>query len=73
MIEQQVDLFGALHSTPDLVVHIGKVIQAQALDHFSAVYDKFARGLRRDEMINLLLDHCRRKSEDAVRLSALLQ
>jgi hypothetical protein len=48
-------------------------IESLCLDHFPEVYDKFSRGLRRDEMINLLLDHCRRNSEEAARLSTLLQ
>jgi hypothetical protein len=48
-------------------------IESLCLDHFPSVYDKFNRGLRRDEMINLLLDHCRRNSQDAERLKALLQ
>jgi hypothetical protein len=42
------------------------------MDHFPAVYDRFARGLRRDEKINLLLDHCRRRPEAAARLVTLL-
>ncbi len=38
------------------------------LDHLCLVnspeiYDQFGRGLRRDEKINLILDHCRRKPE----------
>jgi hypothetical protein len=48
-------------------------IESLCLDHFSAVYDKFGRGMRRDEMINLLLDHCRRHPEDADRLDDLLK
>lgn len=47
-------------------------IEALCLDHFPAVYDKFGRGLRRDEMLNLLLDHVRRNPADAPRLAALL-
>jgi hypothetical protein len=47
-------------------------IEGLCLDHFPAVYDKFGRGQRRDEMINLLLDHCRRNPEDGARLAALL-
>lgn len=42
------------------------------MDHFPAIYDRFARGLRRDEKLNLLLDHCRRRPEAAARLVALL-
>jgi hypothetical protein len=48
-------------------------IETLCLDHFPAVYDKFGRGLRRDEMINLLLDHCRRRPEEGARLGALLE
>jgi hypothetical protein len=48
-------------------------IESLCLDHFPTVYDKFSRGLRRDEMINLLLDHCRRHTEDANRLNDLLK
>ncbi len=42
------------------------------LVHFPAVYDRFGRGLRRDEKVNLLLDHCRHNPEDAARLATLL-
>lgn len=48
-------------------------IESLCLDHFPAVYDKFARGLQRGEMLNLLLDHCRRNPAEAVRLAALLR
>jgi hypothetical protein len=48
-------------------------IESLCLDHFPEVYDKFARGLQRGEMINLLLDHCRRHPEDANRLNDLLK
>jgi hypothetical protein len=41
------------------------------LDHFPAVYDKFGRGQRRDEKVNLLLDYVRRQ-EEAARLADLL-
>lgn len=47
-------------------------IESLCLDHFPAVYDKFTRGLQRGEMINLLLDHCRRNPEAAARLAQLL-
>lgn len=47
-------------------------LETLCLDHFPAVYEKFARGLRRDEKVNLLLDHCRRHPEEATRLAALL-
>ncbi len=48
-------------------------IESLCLDHFPDVYDKFGRGMRRDEMVNLLLDRCRRNPEEAVRLSGLLK
>jgi hypothetical protein len=48
-------------------------IESLCLDHFPGVYEKFGRGLRRDEMINLLLDHCRRNPEDGARLGGLLR
>ena len=44
-------------------------IESLCLDNFPVVYDKFARGLRHDEMLNLLLAHCRRNPEDAARLA----
>lgn len=47
-------------------------IESLCLDHFPAVYDKFTRGLQRGEMINLLLDYCRRNPEAAARLAQLL-
>ena len=48
-------------------------IDALCMDHFPDVYDTFARGLRRDEKINLLLDHCRRHNGAADKLAALLK
>ena len=47
-------------------------LESLCLDHFPTVYDKFARGMRRDEMLNLLLDHCRRHPEDVRRLEQLV-
>jgi hypothetical protein len=47
-------------------------IESLCLDHFPEVYDKFTRGLQRGEMINLLLDHCRRHPLDAARLAELV-
>jgi hypothetical protein len=47
-------------------------VESLCLDHFPEVYDKFGRGMRRDAMINLLLDHCRRHPEDANRLNERL-
>lgn len=43
------------------------------LDHFPKVYDRFGRGLRRDEKLNLLLDHCRRNLQETERLNRLLK
>ncbi|MEA3308015.1 MAG: SIR2 family protein [Chloroflexota bacterium] len=48
-------------------------IESLCLDHFPQVYDKFARGLQRGEMMNLLLAHCRHHPEDAERLNNLLK
>ena len=48
-------------------------LDALCLDHFPAVYDRFSRGLRRDEKLNLLLDHCQRNHGDADRLVQLLK
>lgn len=47
-------------------------LDALCMDHFPAVYAKFARGLRLDEKRNLLLDHCRRHPEAATQLLSLL-
>ncbi len=47
-------------------------LDALCLDHFPEVYDTFGRGMRRDEKVNLLLDYCRRRSEEAARLAGLL-
>ena len=35
-------------------------VDALALDQFPEVYSRFSRGMRLDEKVNLLLDHCRR-------------
>lgn len=48
-------------------------LEALCLDYFPIVYDKFSRGMRRDERINLLLDYCRRNPEEAARLGSLLK
>jgi len=48
-------------------------LDAFCLDHFPEVYDKFSRGMRRDEKINLLLDHCRRDPAHYRQLFALLE
>ncbi len=42
------------------------------LDYFPTIYDKFSRGMRRDEKINLLLDYCRRDSSAATKLTGIL-
>jgi CHAT domain-containing protein len=43
--------------------HLDSVeIETLCMDNFPRVYNKFSRGLRRDEMINLLLSDCRRRS-----------
>ncbi|MBU1747559.1 MAG: hypothetical protein KKA73_07715 [Chloroflexi bacterium] len=36
-------------------------LDAFCMDHFPVVYDRFSRGMRKDEKVTLLLDHCRRK------------
>jgi len=47
-------------------------LDALCLDHFPSVYDKFARGLRRDEKVNLLLDYVRRHPAESGRLATFL-
>lgn len=47
-------------------------IDTLCLDHFPEVYDRFSRGLRRDEKINMVLDHCRRDPDAATYLADLL-
>ncbi len=39
-------------------------LDAFCQDYFPAVYDKFSRGLRKDEKITLLIDHCRRSADN---------
>ena len=46
-------------------------LTALALDHYPQVYDKFGRGMRTDEKITLLLDHCRRREGELDRLAQL--
>ena len=48
-------------------------LDSLVMSHFPDVYHKFARGLRHDEKILLLLDHCHRKPEEALRLVELLE
>ena len=47
-------------------------LTAFCLDHFAAVYDRFSRGMRKDEKITLLLDHCRRRPVEMQRMESLL-
>lgn len=47
-------------------------LDAFCLDHFPEVYDKFSRGMRRDEKISALLDHCRRHPPEQECLISLL-
>jgi len=48
-------------------------IEALCLDYFPIVYDKFGLGMRRDEMINLLLDYVHRNPKEAGHLMSLLE
>jgi hypothetical protein len=48
-------------------------LDAFCMDHFPTVFDKFSRGLRKDEKINLLLDHCRREPARYQQLLAVLE
>jgi len=41
------------------------------LEHYPQVYDKFSRGLRKDEKITMLLDHVRRRGDPADLLAAI--
>ena len=41
--------------------------------NFPGVYDKFSRGMRKDEKINLLLDYCRRRPKRKQQLQAILE
>ncbi|MGB0383866.1 MAG: hypothetical protein ACPGWR_03500 [Ardenticatenaceae bacterium] len=43
------------------------------MENFSRVYDRFSRGLRRDEKITLLLDYCRRNPKRWQKLLTLLE
>ncbi|MBN1658438.1 MAG: SIR2 family protein [Anaerolineae bacterium] len=47
-------------------------LDAFCFDHFPEVYDRFSRGMRKDEKITLLLDHCRRLPEQYRRLVAAM-
>jgi len=48
-------------------------LDAFCMDHFPQVFDKFSRGMRRDEKITLLLDHCRRVPARRQKLLAALE
>ena len=47
-------------------------LDAFCMDYFVEVYERFARGMRRDEKINLLLDYCRREQVRGRQLAELL-
>lgn len=47
-------------------------LDAFCLDYFPEVYDRFGRGMRKDEKITLLLDHCRREAGQLERLAELM-
>lgn len=47
------------------------ILDAFCQDYFPAVFDRFSRGMRRDEKITLLLDYCRRHSFEALRQAVL--
>ncbi len=48
-------------------------LDAFCMDNFPQVYDKFSRGMRKDEKITLLLDYCRRVPECYQRLLIVLE
>ncbi len=48
-------------------------LESLCLDHFPTVYDKFDRGLRRDEKTNLLLNYIRYHPDEATRLVEILK
>lgn len=48
-------------------------LESFVLDNFSPVYDRFSRGMRKDEKINLLLDYVRRTPYQFYELHALLK
>ncbi|GAB4537170.1 MAG: hypothetical protein Kow0063_23550 [Anaerolineae bacterium] len=47
-------------------------LDSLCMDHFPNVYNKFSRGMRKDEKINLLLDHCRRSPTSFNELQRIL-
>ncbi len=48
-------------------------LETFCMNNFRKVYDKFSRGLRRDEKMNLLLDYCHRKPNGYQQLIAALE
>lgn len=48
-------------------------LNAFCMDYFPDVYDKFSRGMRKDEKITLLLDYCRRLPARRQKLIAKLE
>jgi hypothetical protein len=48
-------------------------LESFVLDNFSSVYDRFSRGMRRDEKINLLLNYVRHTPYQFYELHALLK
>jgi len=48
-------------------------LDALCLDHFPEVFDRFSRGMRKDEKSTLLLDHCRREPTQYQKLLAALK
>lgn len=48
-------------------------IDTLCLDHFPEIYDKFGRGMRKDEKINLILSYCRRRTAYYQRLVSMME
>ena len=46
--------------------------ESLCLDHFPEVYNKFTRGLQREEKHNLLLDYCRSNPAETDRLDEII-
>ena len=70
---------GAMPPPPDLAALRGRLnrlddpqVGALAIECFPEVYNRFGRGLLRDEKVNLLLDHVRRNPETAPGLAQWL-
>jgi len=47
-------------------------LDAFCMDNFPDVYNRFSRGLQKDEKINMLIDHCRRSPIHGSRLIELI-